>query len=477
MSIMTDLSNLTLSESFNALCAQLAREYPFTAWKGIDWDALAARYASRIARAEQEQSARDYYRALREFVYAIPDARMQLWGNDGGSRHAHIGGGFGLALTRLDDGRVLICDVLKNSPAARANIRIGAQILAWNDLPIHAALTRTPIVWAERPPATRALREIQQCRLLTRAPIGASARVTCCNPRDHAQTVELIAEDDAMELFRRTALVATQPTSGAVVGKILPSGIGLITLHALAPDSSRIYFRFRNILRDFIQQRVVGVVIDLRRCDDGDDALAATLAGFFRRTPIFYAALARLDEATQTFSLDWRDSEMPLRIMPQRICYEGPVAAIIGARTSGAAEGLARGIQRAQHGTLVGFGASSGMFSGAMRLRAGEAQMPGGYIVAFPTTRGLNQDGVIQIEGNRFGEGGLAPDVRVPFDEETFAQVFIEGRDVALTYAVFTLTNAARQIAAREQAARRQVVRVRERCLPVFGSRGLTIQV
>jgi len=148
MSIMTDLSNLTLSESFNALCAQLAREYPFTAWKGIDWDALAARYASRIARAEQEQSARDYYRALREFVYAIPDARMQLWGNDGGSRHAHIGGGFGLALTRLDDGRVLICDVLKNSPAARANIRIGAQILAWNDLPIHAALTRTPIVWA-----------------------------------------------------------------------------------------------------------------------------------------------------------------------------------------------------------------------------------------------------------------------------------------------------------------------------------------
>jgi hypothetical protein len=105
---------------------------------------------------------------------------------------------------------------------------------------------------------------------------------------------------------------------------------------------------------------------------------------------------------------------------------------------------LANAIRCAPRGMGVGLRASSGTFGGGHPLAAGEAQMPGGYLVVFPTTRGLNQDGVILIEGNRFGEGGVAPDVRVPLDAEIFDALYLERRDVELEYAVNALTNAAR---------------------------------
>jgi len=452
---MIDLSNLTPSESFRALCAHLARAYPFTAWKGIDWNALSARWMPRLARAEAEQSADQYYLALREFVYAIPDARLQLWGDDGGLQRACIGGSFGFVLARLDDGRVVVSFVREASSAARAGIRVGTSVLAWNDLPIDDAIAQTPVIWAERPPATRAIREIQQRRLLTRAPSGTIARITCADA-----SVELVAEDDRMELWYQSALVALPPPSDAVFGKVMPSGVGLITLGALSRHASRrVLDRTQALLRDFIRQRVIGIVLDLRQCDDGDNALAAAVASFFHPKPIFFAALAKWDSATRTFTFDLHDSQTPLRTQhASSVCYTGPVVALIGPRTSGAAEGLARAIQRAPNGMLIGLGATGGSFSGARDLPMGEAQLPGGYVITFPTTGGLNQDGVVWIEGNRFGEGGVTPNVRVPLNDDTFVQTFVEGRDLELTYAVYTLTNRARDAQRATPVETRRVV-------------------
>ncbi len=456
-----DWSDLTWFDAFNALCAQLAREYPFTQWKGIDWDALGARIAPRVAHAQAAQSPRAYYLALRELVYAIPDARMQLWGDDLGLRLEQIGGSFGLILARLDDDRILVSAVKPARPAAGAGISIGAQVMTWDNLPIDTALARTSILWAEHPPATHALYQMQQLRLLTRAPIGTTIRVTFRNAERGTETIPLVAENDQFELFQQTALAPIQPPGHTVIGKILPSGIGVLTLDSLAPNHPRIYERFQKLLREFIAQRVIGIVLDLRQCGDGDDMLAASLAGFFHRQPIFYAARA---DAANAFALDWRDPHTPLRILPQPIYYDGPVAALIGARTSGAAEGLARGIQRAHHGTLVGSCASSGTLSGALHLHTHQVQLPGGYLIEFPTARELNQDGVIQIESNRFGVGGVVPNVRVPLNQETWAQQSLENRDVELAYAVYALTNTARQMTMPKPQA--QVAHAHPRWLP-----------
>src|SRR4051794_38468037 len=65
----TNLAAFSWSHAFDALCAKLAAEYPFTQWKRIDWAALNAKFAPRIRDAEARKDDRAYYRALRAFAW------------------------------------------------------------------------------------------------------------------------------------------------------------------------------------------------------------------------------------------------------------------------------------------------------------------------------------------------------------------------------------------------------------------------
>ena len=51
-SSLPDYQDLSWTQAFEQLHARISRRYPFTEWKGIDWDALYAQTAPRIAEAE-----------------------------------------------------------------------------------------------------------------------------------------------------------------------------------------------------------------------------------------------------------------------------------------------------------------------------------------------------------------------------------------------------------------------------------------
>jgi len=128
----TDLGGLGWSEAFSRLCGQLAREYPFSAWKGIDWTAIERDLGPRVADAETRRDRRAWYRALRELVWRLRDGHARLLGDDGGLERAEVGGSFGLEVVELDDGRVLASRIADGGPAARAGLRFGAEIVRWN---------------------------------------------------------------------------------------------------------------------------------------------------------------------------------------------------------------------------------------------------------------------------------------------------------------------------------------------------------
>jgi len=104
---------MSWSEAFEQLHAQVSNNYPFTEWKDIDWDDLYARTAPIITQAEADNDPEAYYLALREYTYAIPDGHAQLGGEDFGLREISIGGGYGLGIIGLDDGRVIAHVLLK----------------------------------------------------------------------------------------------------------------------------------------------------------------------------------------------------------------------------------------------------------------------------------------------------------------------------------------------------------------------------
>ena len=69
---IADFSNQSWSEAFRSVNTLMKERYAFTEWRAVDFDALSREYAPQIAQAEEEQDEAAYYRALREYLCAIP---------------------------------------------------------------------------------------------------------------------------------------------------------------------------------------------------------------------------------------------------------------------------------------------------------------------------------------------------------------------------------------------------------------------
>ena len=108
---VNDLSSDLYTDAFNALFDQASREYPFTEEKGIDWQALKAELSPQ---AEAASTPEDFYRVLRDLSFSIPDGHVNLSVNPD-VFYQDYGGGFGLVLVELSDGRVIVKEVLPNS--------------------------------------------------------------------------------------------------------------------------------------------------------------------------------------------------------------------------------------------------------------------------------------------------------------------------------------------------------------------------
>ncbi|RMG86202.1 MAG: peptidase S41, partial [Chloroflexi bacterium] len=71
-----DFSDLSYTEAFDALVDLMSKEYAFTEFKGIDWDALREEFRPMFEEAEANNSNDDYKRALMRFTWAIPDGHV-----------------------------------------------------------------------------------------------------------------------------------------------------------------------------------------------------------------------------------------------------------------------------------------------------------------------------------------------------------------------------------------------------------------
>lgn len=436
------LNRMTWSAAFAALVDFLRRDYVFDQWKGIDWDAREQGVEPRVRAAEATADKKAYYLALREFVYAIPDANLTLWGDDQDLARESMGGTYGLGIVQLDDDRVFVSHIAPGGSAARAGLQRGAQVLAWDDVPIQVALNGISTVWADHPPATRTQVRLEQCRFLPRAPLGTRVRVRLQNPRARSsESVELVAEpDDSIQAPRGLS-------NSPMAAELLESGIGRVIFHRLPEESlpgrwsQTLYDHMRGKLLHFSRHKARALLIDLRGCTGNNHQLAARLAGFFHRQPLFYAVAGYRDNATRRGGKLKPDARTLVRVLPQDVYWSPPVAVLVNAETMGAAEGFARALRHTDQCSLIGTTTSGGAFGSITSNPMCQVWLPEGYTVNFASEAALNQDGVVQVESNRFGEGGVRPDVCVPRNLRTFEEQFLQGRDVELEYAVQVLNH------------------------------------
>ena len=431
-----DFSQLAWPAAFEKLHAHLSRAYAMGELKRVDWQALHDATAPRIDAAARTGDRAAYYRALREYLWALHDGHVDLSGDDGGAREAAIKGGFGFALIRLDDGQTIAHVLMPNGPAAAQSMQWGATILQWNGIKIDEAVARAETIWASSPPATAEGARLAQLKLLTRAPVGTQVTVAFKNPDDASpRTVQLVAVDDKFEPLRlagQSQSFSLRDTN--IDWRVLNENVGYVkirgelpTLPQLLPDST-----MRRAMKAFIAAGVTGIVIDVRGNVGGADKLVSRMMGYFVDRPLFYEQATLYDDATARFE---REASGTLWTTPREPHFGGPIAVLVDDRCVSSGEGFALVARQRAGGHVVGFYGTYGSFG----MSGAEVLMPGGLTVDYPNGQSLDANGHVQIDSNWELAGGIVPDVRVPLTMENIRAQFKGGRDVVLEAAVTLL--------------------------------------
>lgn len=443
-----DYRNLSWSRAFIALNARMKEQYAFTEWRSVDFDMLNATYVPLIAEAERGGDQAAYYRALRGYLYAIPDGHVLVLAESGdfGAKYADIGGGYGITLVQLDTGNVVVGYVANGSAAEKAGIHPGDEVTGWNDKEIHAAIDNTSLIWAVKKPSTEEGMQVQKTRLVARAPVGTPAvlKITY-GAVQHPRSLELTAYDDGYEsLTRGTFFLGTmvndigaqnpltdiqpQISTDPVMVRTLPGGYTYIAVYE---ESYGVYRPVKAAILSAVVNKSPGLVIDLRYNKGGDDNLAACMAGWFVKDPTLYEYVTKYDPGSRQFT-----PILKVWTQPQALRYNGPVAVLVSPDTISSGEGIPMIVSRTGTGAIVSFYGTNGAF-GMNNIRA---VMPLDLAILFPDGASLNADGIIQVDSNASRMGGVAPTVRVPLDMDTLERA-MAGEDVQLTYAIAWLNS------------------------------------
>ena len=267
------------SKAFQKANSFLEKYYAFGDWKGIDWNALQSEYGPKITAAEENKDKPAYYTALREYVHSLPDGHVKLIGNDFGLRKINIGGSFGFSLFELDDGRVIVRELLPGDQIDQSGLLWGAEILSWNDQQITAAIDQASTLWSTSPIPTSAEIHFQKLNFLTRASIGSQVAFSYQNPGDSTiYEVTLTAEDDQMALYKESLTIGTQKKISSLLTKpvesrILTNGYGYLKINVEFPTFAGFHpvRMVQEAVSMFVDAEVPGVIIDVRSNPGGVD--------------------------------------------------------------------------------------------------------------------------------------------------------------------------------------------------------------
>ncbi len=429
-----DYSRKDWAEACGKLVERMREEYPYTELKGIAWDALGAELQARAGRAEESRDREAFYAALRWFAESLRDGHIGLT-VDNDLLGEQFGGGYGIEVAQLDDGRVMVSKVIGGGPAAAVGVQPFVEVVAWNGLPIAEAAAKAPMLWAGHPPATDAARAEARLQGLVRGRVGAQAKVVFRSGASPNWEVALVAtEQDWAALDTEGLLSALEVDTGSVLEHRLVNGdVGVIKVHQLAPTLTAPFpgRAFRNALQEFQQQEARGLVLDLRGGSTGLDEFGAEFASYFAGGDAVYRELAVYNRKSGTFEAD---AGTRVNYTPQETRFEGAVVVLVDADTSHSAEMLAWSLQQQAHARVAGT-----VTSGVTPVPERTVSLPGGYSFTYPTARWLAADGQTPVEAKADGKGGVMPDLPVARDEATLRGAE-SGGDPVLDLAVGALS-------------------------------------
>ncbi len=403
---LVDLSGESYPDAFNEFIDILAKEYAFTEYKGIDWEAKREEFLPRFQEAADNQDSYAYLVALSDFAWSIPDGHVSGPFLDSDWRTA-TAGDLGIAIRELDDGRIIANFVLPGSDAEEAGIALGTEILAFNDIPIGAVVDEA-VIWAGY--STEHFTRLQKLRYATRFPVGTeSVSVTFLDENGEEVTADIPVTNER-DSFGFSSLNAGRSDFDLPVEyRFLPeSGYAYVKINSFSDNDLLSIQLWERLMRTLNDNSVEGLIIDMRQNGGGSGFLADQMAAYFFDEPHNLGSTGHYDESRDEFYFDPRYEDV-FYLPAEELRYGGKVAVLIGPNCNSACEFFTYDMTIDNRAAVVGQYPTAGLGGSVKQIRLPENEQ-----FQYTGGRAVDAEGNIHIEGK-----GVPPTVAVPVNEET----------------------------------------------------------
>ena len=423
---LVDYSDQSYSDAFNSLVDLLTKEYAFTEYKEIDWEAKRTEFLPLFEAAATDEDARAYQRALRDFGWSIPDGHVSGAFVSEDFQQA-IAGGLGIAIRETDEGSVIVNFVGEGSPAETAGITLGTEIVAIDGVPIGDAIGNA--VAFSAPFSTEHFKRLQQMRYAVRFPIETEVELTWIDAEGEevTETMTVIGEYDSFSFssFARGTTGFEIPVEYKLLeaDEYGDNDYGYAKIDSFSDNSVLTIQLWERLIRTLKQYAVGGLIIDMRQNGGGSGFLADQMAAYFFQEPHVLGNSGFYDEDRGEFYFD-PEGQDRYYLPAEDLRYDGEVAIIVGPFCLSACEFFSYDMTIDDRATVVGHYPTGGLGGSIKSIK-----MPDEEYFTYTIGRAVDADGEIHIEGK-----GVPPSVQVTITEENL--LADEDKDVLLDAAI-----------------------------------------
>ena len=407
---LVDYSDQSYSDAFNSLVDLLIKEYAFTEYKEIDWEAKRTEFLPRFEAAATDEDVREYQRALRDFSWSIPDGHVSgaFVSED---FQQDIAGGLGIAIRETNEGPVIVNFVGEGSPAETAGITLGAEIVSIDGVPIADVISSA--VAHSAPFSTDHFKRLQQMRYAVRFPIETEVELTWIDAdgEEVTETMKVIGEYDSFSFssFARGTTGFEIPVDYELLeaDEYGENDYGYVKIDSFSDNSVLTVQLWERMIRTLKRYAVGGLVIDMRQNGGGSGFLADQMAAYFFHEEHVLGNAGFYDEDRGEFYFN-PDGEDRYYLPAEDLRYDGEVVVIVGPFCLSACEFFTYDMTIDDRADVIGHYPTGGLGGSIKSIK-----MPEDEYFTFTIGRAVDADGEIHIEGK-----GVPPTVLVPITEE-----------------------------------------------------------
>lgn len=440
-------------DDFNDMFGMMKKYYVLSDYKQIDWDALHAEYEPQVA-ALARDSDRDYFSICYRFCEEFNDLHVSAIDAEARDGEAAIrsvqadicGKDPGFAAVRLDDGRVLTCNVSEESEAYAAGLRCGSELISFDGMEINKYIGSTEPVYM----SFADIDNLEFCRpIMAFGVYGDSAEVGFKAEDGSTVTAKITPSGSYSDRIRATMrmLFGEFDENSNFVWKDMGGDIAYMELNSfltapslrsksnwedirkLADDEKIknpwVYFLMETTISEMKAAGKKKLILDLRSNGGGSLDQAETVINFFTSEPLYIVT-----EEYTNFTTGKTVRTEPMMTEGNYGKWEGDIVILVSPGTVSAAEIFTHTMKKLPGVTVMGLTDSGGSAMGVSGTRTALL----GY--QFPMYRMLGEDGSILIDSGTDMQGGLKRDVELKLDEEAFDAIFLDKKDYTLDEAV-----------------------------------------